>query len=211
MAQTITAVNNPHIEHGILIDLTLPDPTTGDAVLYRISNCYTNVTYNGHTYTALGGFLQVSDVQGDLQSTNNDITVAMSAIPPEYIEAVMQQEIKGGVIRIYRVFFDSVTQLALENQVFLRFDGIINNYAIQEDVNTGSSFLPEITYTIAVTCSSILSILEHRVSGRRTNRYSYRTYYPEANITASIANDPAMDRVVALKAATFDFGKKVNG
>lgn len=211
MAQTITAVQNPHIEHGILLDLTLPDPDTGTAALYRISNCYTNVVYNSNTYTALGGFLQTSDVQGDLQSTNNDITIALSAIPADYIEAVMKQEIKGGSVKIYRVFFDTVTQTVLPDQVFLRFDGIINNFAVQEDVNATSTFLPEVTYTISVTCSSILSILENRVSGRRTNRYSYQKYWSEQNITSAITTDPTMNRVVTLKAASFDFGKKING
>lgn len=211
MAQTITAVQNPHIEHGILLDLTLPDPDTGTAALHRISNCYTNVVYNSNTYTALGGFLQTSDVQGDLQSTNNDITIALSAIPADYIEAVMKQEIKGGSVKIYRVFFDTVTQTVLPNQVFLRFDGIINNFAVQEDINSTSTFLPEVTYTISVTCSSILSILENRVSGRRTNRYSYQKYWSEQNITSAITTDPTMNRVVTLKAASFDFGKKING
>ena len=203
MAQTITAVQSAGIEHGVLIDLTLPDPITNDAVLYRISNCYTNVTHNGNTYTALGGFLNVSDIQGDLQKTANDITLSLSAIPAEYIEAIMKQEIKGGTLRIYRAFFDSATQTVIPNQVFLRFDGYITNYAIQEDVN------PEaVTHTITVTASSILGILEQRVSGRRTNESSYQRYFAEQNITHNIETDPSMSRVVTLKAASFDFGKK---
>ena len=212
MAQTITAVQQPGVEHGVLIDLTLPDPTTGNATLYRISNCYTDVVYNSNTYTALGGFLNVTDIQSDLQKTNNDITLSLSAIPSEYIEAIMKQEIKGGTLRIYRAFFDSTAQTVLTNQVFLRFDGYITNYAIQEDVTSET-----VTHTITVTASSILGILENRVSGRRTNEQSYRTYYPEQYITSAIDNpegnellpaDYSMSRVVALKAASFDFGKK---
>jgi len=209
MAQTIAAVNSPGIEHGVLIDLSLPDPTTGAAVLYRISNCYTNVVYNGNTYTALGGFLQVTDIQGDLQSTNNDITLGLSAIPAEYIEAIMKREIKGGTIRIYRVFFDTATQTVQTvggvPQVFLRFDGIITNYAIQEDV--ASYQTADVTHTITVSASSILSVLENRTAGRRTNESSYQVYYGEQNITGAIVNDPSMSRVVALRAASFDFGK----
>jgi len=203
MAQTITAVQQPGIEHGVLIDLTLPDPITGAATLYRISNCYTNVVHNGNTYTALGGFLNVTDIAGDLQKTSNDITLSLSAIPSEYIEAIMKQEIKGGTLRIYRAFFDSATQTVLPNQVFLRFDGYITNYAIQEDVNTET-----VTHTITVTASSILGILEQRVAGRRTNESSYQRYFAEQNITNSITADPSMSRIVILKAASFDFGKK---
>ena len=211
MAQTIAAVNNPGIEHGVLIDLSLPDPTTGDAILYRISNCYTNVVYNGNTYTALGGFLQVTDIQGDLQSTNNDITLGLSAIPADYIEAILKQEIKGGTIRIYRAFFDSATQglqvIGGVPQVFLRFDGIINNFAVQEDV--ASYQTADVTHTISVSASSILAVLENRVSGRRTNEQSYQQFYGEANITGNILTDPSMSRVVALRAASFDFGRPV--
>lgn len=209
MAQTIAAVNSPGIEHGVLIDLSLPDPTTGAATLYRISNCYTNVVYNGNTYTALGGFLQVTDIQGDLQNTNSDITLGLSAIPAEYIEAIMKREIKGGTIRIYRVFFDTATQqvqtISGVQQVFLRFDGIINNFAIQEDI--ASYQTADVTHTISVSASSILSVIENRVAGRRTNEQSYQTYFAEQNITGSITSDPSMSRVVALRAASFDFGK----
>lgn len=209
MAQTIPAVNSPGIEHGVLIDLTLPDPTTGSTTVYRISNCYTNVVYNSNTYLAMGGFLEITDIQGDLQSTNNEITLGLSAIPSEYIEAIMKYEIKGGTIRMYRVFFDSQTQLVREiagqQQVFLRFNGIINNFAIQEEVNTAQA--TDVTHSITVTASSILAVLENRQSGRRTNEQSYQTYYPERLISANITSDPSMSRVVVLKAASFDFGK----
>jgi hypothetical protein len=211
MAQTIAAVNNPGIEHGVLIDLALPDPTTGAATLYRISNCYTNVVYAGNTYTAMGGFLEVTDIQGDLQLTNNEITLGLSAIPAEYIEAIMSREIKGGAIRIYRVFFDTATQqvqtIGGVQQVFLRFDGIINNFAIQEDI--ASYQTADVTHTITVSASSILAVLENRRSGRRTNEQSYQVFFGEQNITSGITTDLSMSRVVALRAASFDFGKPV--
>jgi hypothetical protein len=210
MAQTIQAVDNPAIEHGVLIDLTLPDPITNDPILYRISNCYTNVVYAGNTYTALGGFLQVTDIQGDLQSTNNEITLSLSAIPSDYIESIMGREIKGGTMRIYRAFFDTATQqiknISGTDQIFLRFDGYITNFAIQEDI--ASYQTADVTHTITVTASSILGILEGRVSGRRTNETSYQRAFSEQFITGAITSDPSMSRVVALKAASFDFGKK---
>lgn len=210
MAQQIAAVNNPAIEHGVLIDLSLPDPNTNAEIMYRISNCYMPVVYQSNTYQALGGFLQVTDIQGDLQSTNNEITLSLSAIPSEYIEAIMKKEIKGGTLRIYRVFFDTATQqiknISGVEQIFLRFDGYINNFAVQEDIATYQT--ADVTHTITVTASSILGVLENRVSGRRTNESSYQKYFPEQNITTGITSDPSMSRVVVLKAASFDFGKQ---
>ena len=211
MTQVIQAAQSPAIEHGVLIDLSLPDPITGTPVTYHISNCYTNVTYNSISYTALGGFLTITDIQGDLQSTNNEITLSLSAIPSEFIESIMGHEIKGGSLKIYRAFFDSATQqvkvISGQSQVFLRFDGIISNYAIQEDVSGFNG--AEVRHTITVTASSILSVLENRVSGRRTNDTSYQKYFGELYITNAIINDPSMSKVVALRSATFDFGKKV--
>jgi hypothetical protein len=159
----------------------------------------------------MGGFLEVTDIQGDLQLTNNEITLGLSAIPAEYIEAIMSREIKGGAIRIYRVFFDTATQqvqtIGGVQQVFLRFDGIINNFAIQEDV--ASYQAADVTHTITVSASSILAVLENRRSGRRTNEQSYQVFFGEQNITSGITTDLSMSRVVALRAASFDFGKPV--
>lgn len=220
MAQDIQAVDLPHVEHGILVELGLPDPDTGVPTLYRLSNNYTDVVYDGHTFSAVGGLLQVTDIQGDLQSTNYEMSLGLSAILPEYIEIIMGQEIKGGTIKVYRVFYDSETQLIKNingtDQIFLRFNGIISNYAIQEDIQKG--YMPEVSYSITVTASSILAVLENRMSGRRTNVDSYRKYYNEQYITTNIDNpegnalapaDYSMSSVVALKAASFDFGKPV--
>jgi hypothetical protein len=242
MAQTIAAVQAPHIEHGVLIDLELynpqfnPDqvesPSNIRTLTYNISNCYTAITYNGKTYQALAGFIDITQIQGDLQNTNNEISLSLSAIPSAYIESVIGYPIKGGNIRIYRVFFDSDTQLVKQvsgqTQVFLRFAGIINNFAVQEDVGTSDLSGGDVTHTITITCSSILGVLENRVTGRRTNETSYQTtentftnfyyYHPNATdrtvesletyITTAIKTDPSMSRVVALKNASFDFGKK---
>lgn len=220
MTQIIASVDSPAIEHGILIDLTLPTlrPNTGpgtalpaiyDPIVYRISNCYKSVVYQGNSYTAEGGFLEITDIQSDLQLTNSEISLGLSAIPAEYIEAIMEAEIKGGSIKLYRVFFDTETQevktISGVEQVFLRFEGIINNYAISEDINTDNGL--GATHSITVTASSILAVLENRVSGRRTNQQSYQREFAEQFINSEILTDQSMDRVVSLRAASFDFGR----
>lgn len=216
MAQTITPVNSPHIEHGVLIDLIIPNPDSGAEDPYYISNCYTNISYQGRTYLALGNFLGIGDIQGDLQATNNEVVVSLSGIPSrdeslDVIQTVLKQQIKGSKIKMYRAFFDTETQQVIEiagvKQIFLRFDGIINNFAVQEDYSgTGASL--DVQHTVTVTASSILTVLENRFAGRRTNQQSYQRVYGEQYINSLILTDPAMDRVVTLKAATFDFGKK---
>lgn len=209
MPTSIPAVEQPSIEHGLLIDITVPDlANNGHPITFHISNCYTGVTYNSQYYSPLGGFMEISDLQGTLQNTVNEISVGISAIPAAYIQTILGSQIKGGKIKIYRVFFDTLTQTVLEDGVHQRFNGYITNFAVQENLQT-SNKLNTIVHTLTITASSIIGILQTRLSGRRTNQKSYQVYYPETTvITHEITGDLSMNRVEALKNAQFDFGKK---
>lgn len=184
MTTTITTVDTERsIEHGVLIDLTL------DGTTYYISNCYKSVQYpagTGPVYQALAGFLTVSEIQSNISNANDEIQITLSAIPPEYIAATLDTQIKGGEINIYRAFFDYQTQEVISNEVYKRFTGVISNFSVQEDVNAGSQE-PDVTHTITIVASSVMGVLENKVSGRRTNRQDYQEYWPELynkNITA---------------------------
>jgi uncharacterized membrane protein YgcG len=176
-------------------------------ITYFISNCYTPVSYDGNTYQALAGFLQISEIQNNISNANDEIQVGLSAIPSIYIASVLDTQIKGGEINIYRAFFDYDTQLILASGVFKRFAGIISNYAVQEDVDF-AGYSPEVTHTITIIASSIMGVLENKVSGRRTNKEDYQIVYDELGNSAS---DPSMDRVDALFNSSFDFGKPYKG
>jgi hypothetical protein len=181
MTTTITAVDNElSIEHGVLIDLTL------DGTTHYISNCYKPIVYdNGtgnHTYEALAGFLSVSDIQSNLSNANDEIQVSLSAIPPEYIAATLGTQIKGGELNIYRAFFDYRTQEIITGEIYRRFTGVISNFSVQEDVDTANAE-PSINHTITIIASSIMGVLENKVSGRRTNKQDYQTYWTELPIT----------------------------
>jgi hypothetical protein len=215
MTQLMGAVNNtPNIEHGILLAITIPTGS-GSSNTYYISNCYKPVVYQGNTYQALGGFLQIADIQFDLVNTNNEITVSLSAIPTAYIENILGQQIKGGPIKIYRVFFDTATQEVKNingyDQIFQRFNGVITNWSVSEDIQdteTGA----DIQHTITINASSVLGVLENRISGRRTNNNNYQIAYPELSINTGynatkILTDLSFSRIEQLKAASFDFGK----
>ena len=176
-------------------------------VTYYISNCYTPVSYNGNTYQALAGFLQISEIQNNISNANDEIQVGLSAIPSIYIASVLDTQIKGGEINIYRAFFDYDTQLILASGVFKRFAGIISNYAVQEDVDF-AGYSPEVTHTITIIASSIMGVLENKVSGRRTNKEDYQIVYDELGNSST---DPSMNRVDALFNSSFDFGKPYKG
>ena len=198
MSTNIPAVQRNAIEHGVLIDLTLDDQ------IYYISNCFKNITHNGNEYLALAGFLNTSDIQNNLSNANDEIQISLSAINPTYIAVTLGQPIKGGEVNIYRAFFDYTTKEIIVGEVYKRFTGIISNFSVQEDLDTDGES-PEVTHTITVIASSIMGVLENKISGRRTNKQDFSIEWPE------IANDPldpSMDRVETLFNSSFDFGKK---
>jgi len=176
MTTTITQVNERSIEYGVLIDLTL------DGTTYYISNCYKEVIYDGNTYQALAGFLTVSEIQSNISNANDEIQLSLSAIPPTYIAATLSEPIKGGEINIYRAFFDYRTQQVIAGAVYRRFTGIISNFSVQEDLDA-TTMTPEVNHTITIIASSIMGVLENKISGRRTNKQDYALSWTELPIT----------------------------
>jgi len=180
MSTTISAVDTERkIEHGVLIDLTLDDET------YYISNCYKSIDHNGNTYQALAGFLTVGEIQNNISNANDELQIGLSAIPSTYIAEVLGQPIKGGEVNIYRVFFDYNTQEVITGEVYKRFAGVISNYNVQEDIETLNQDVG-VTHTITITASSVMGVLENKVSGRRTNQQDYQIAYTELPIVNRI-------------------------
>ena len=201
MTTTITQVDQRSIEHGVLIDLTL------DGTTYYISNCYKSIVYAGNTYEALAGFLSVSEIQSNITNANDEIQVSLSAIPPTYIAATLGQPIKGGEVNIYRAFFDYTTQEVITGAIYRRFTGIISNFSVQEDLDVANAE-PTVNHTITIIASSIMGVLENKITGRRTNKQDYQIVYTELGNSST---DPSMNRVEVLFNASFDFGKEYKG
>jgi len=195
---SIAAVNTQrNVEHGVLIDLTL------DETVYHISNCYKSIVYGGNTYEALAGFLTVSEIQSNITNANDEIQVSLSAIPSGYIAETLGQPIKGGEINIYRAFFDYNTQEVITGEIYKRFTGIISNFSVQEDLDViGTS--PDVNHTITIIASSVMGVLENKISGRRTNKQDFKIVWTEIGNSAT---DPSMTRVETLFNSSFDFGK----
>ena len=198
--KTMNAVNSTRIEYGVLIDLTLNN------IEYNISNCAVNIQHNNKPYTALAGFLDVSEIQSNLANATDEIQVSLSAIPSNYLAATLDTQIKGGHIAIYRVFFDYDTQAVITGQIHKRFEGIVSNYSVQENLDVNGQG-GDVTHTITIIASSIMGVLENRISGRRTNKQDFSIVYSELGNTA----DKSMDNVEALFNSSFDFGRPYTG
>jgi hypothetical protein len=199
MSTSIPQVANTSISHAIFIDLTLNanfTPTT-----YYISSAYKPITINGNTYTELGAFLQLGSVTDDLKTTNGDLQIQLSGIPSDtnYMDIVLSYPIKGGEVVVRRAFFDVNTLEPIANAVYERYRGVITNYSVDE---TTSFLNGELVNTITVSCASINTVLENKVSGQRTHETDRKRFYP---------GDISFDRVKTLQNTSFDFGKEYTG
>ena len=192
MTTIISALTATSIKHCLLIDIVVNTTT------YYISNAYSPVSYLGNTYTQLGNFLGMSEIQDDLKVTNNQISLQLTGIPtddgsPSYMSIALNSNLKGSKVKIRRAFFNAGNYDPA--QVYLRFDGYVSNFSLNEnwDQDTKST-----SNTIGIQCSNIHAIMEKKYSGRRTNDTDEQVLYP---------GDTGMSYVKSLADTQFDFGK----
>jgi len=189
----IAAVSGPQIRHAEFVKLTVGTAAT----VYTFCNAAAPITVGGNTFNNLGALLNVGDVQRDMRSTSDDMTIALTGIDPTNIGIILGNDIKGSLVEVWRGFFDSNNQIITTptTQFFKRYQGIINSVSITEDFN---SELRTRIATCSIACSSMRRILENRLGGVKTNQSSWQFLYP---------GDTSMNRVATIANTYFDFGK----
>jgi hypothetical protein len=189
----IAALNGPQIRHAEFVKLTVGTAAT----VYTFCNAAAPITVGGITFNNLGALLNVGDVQRDMRSTSDDMTIALTGIDPTNIGIILGNDIKGSLVEVWRGFFDSNNQIITTptTQFFKRYQGIINSVSITEDFN--SEMRTRIA-TCSIACSSMRRILENRLGGVKTNQSSWQFLYP---------GDTSMNRVATIANTYFDFGK----
>lgn len=190
---TINAVNSSSIRHAEFVRLTVGSTGT----VYTFCNAAAPVTVNGITFSNLGVLLNVGDVQRDMRSTSDDMTIALTGIDPTNVSIILSNDIKGSLVEVWRGFLDSNNQIITTptTQFFKRYQGIINNVSITEDFNTQ---MRTRIATCSISCSSMRRVLENRLGGVKTNQSSWQFLYP---------GDVSMNRVATIANTYFDFGK----
>jgi len=150
-----------------------------------------------YSYPAVGALLNVTQITSDMKATAADVSITLSAIPNQYMADIIANPIKGSPVEIRRAFFNSTSSqiLNIPGNPVLEFSGVVNNFSFEEGYdNSGSQ---SVTTTATLVCSSIMSVLAKRVSGRRTNQADQNFWFP---------GDTAFNRVAVIADATFDFG-----
>lgn len=192
MVTTIAALSSSSIRHSEFVRITLPSQTV------TFCSAAAPITVNGITFDGLGDLVNISDIQRDIKATGADMTISLTGIDGSNIGLILDAEIKGSLVEIWRGFFDSNNQIITSpsQQFFKRYQGIINNVSITEDFNDQ---LRTRVATCSVSCASIRMVLENRIAGVKTNDVSWQAMHP---------GDVSMSRVKAIVAQYFDFGKK---
>ena len=190
---TMAALGGSQINHAEFVKLTVGTAAT----VYTFCNAAAPITVGGITFSNLGALLNVGDVQRDMRSTSDDMTIALTGIDPANIGLILGNDIKGSLVEVWRGFFDSNNQIITTptTQFFKRYQGIINSVSITEDFN--SEMRTRIA-TCSIACSSMRRILENRLGGVKTNQSSWQFLYP---------GDASMNRVATIANTYFDFGK----
>lgn len=195
MSTTINAVTSPSIRHGEFVRLTVGKaPST---TVYTFCNAAAPITVSGITFTALSVLLSVGDVQRDIKSTSDDMTIALTGINPTYVSLILSSDIKGSIVEVWRGFFDSNNQIITSptTQFFKRYQGIVSNVSITESWNDQ---LRQRIATCSISSSSMRRVIENRLSGMKTNQQSWQLVYP---------SDVSMNRVAQISNTYFDFGQ----
>ena len=193
MATTMNALSNPQIRHAEFVRLTLPSDT------YTFCNAAGPITVNTITFNGLSSLLQIRDIQRDIKSTSDDLTVSLTGIDSQNVALILSNEIKGSIVEIWRGFLDDNNQIEIidgQQQFCKRYQGITNNVSITENFDEK---LRTRVATCITACASFKNILQKRIAGLSINPVQWQALHP---------NDTSMDRIPAITAQYFDFGKE---
>jgi len=181
------------IQTSLFCKLDIPDYTPGPLLF---SDYNRPIVIEGDTYTGLGTLLSISDSSSELRAVSGECSIGISGIPNTVIAEFLNNRIRGSSVEVWRALFDPVTSvlLPIAGNPLGRFQGIVNNFAIEEEYDYQSQTA---SCTIMIICTSTQEIIANKVSGRRTNLTDQQFWYP---------GDTSMDRVTKLSRTNLNWG-----
>ena len=197
MTTAITPIQNTNnIRYADFIRIVTPFAT------YRFSTAPVKITVSAvdsQPFDALGALVGVGKIQRDIKSTANQTSVTLIGIDTALLGAVLNADVKGSQITMWKGFFDTSNELITtggSGGLYQYFYGFISSFSI------GEQWMEEARMyvgTITVSASNIQMILQNRIAGRFTNDPSWQYFTP---------GDTSMNRVATIATLTYPFGKK---
>jgi len=129
-----TQVSLPAIKTAFLVELQL-------STTIRLTNWYSNVTYNSEAYEAGGSFLEVDSITETGQLQVDEVAVGFSNVTSQIRSLVQDGSFTGKEVEIYIAYFNESEEIV---GAIHYFSGKIRNVAISEDISSSN-----ITVTVA--------------------------------------------------------------
>lgn len=165
--------------------------TAANVTVLTYSSSYKPETISGNVYNPLGGLLAVGTQNRNLRVTSGETVIALSGVSGNNIVDVLDSKIRGSEVEVLRGFYSN--NMVLTN-TYPRFRGIVTSYGLEEDRD-----MLEDNFIVSIGASSYKTVLENKITGRKTNTESWKFYSP---------NDVSMDQVYAISGVAFDFGQE---
>ena len=126
---------------------------------------FSNLTFNGNTYTSSSLFLGSSEVQETADVSVNNLTLKFSGADTTIISLLLNNDYMNKPASLYRGFLDDSN--ALISDPFLLFEGRIANFSLEENATTSS---------INIVIASHWADFE-KIQGRRTSENSQKLLF----------------------------------
>ena len=174
------------------VKLVIPDYAT-----ILVSDAQNTQTIAGDVYTNIGQLLYIGDTRSEIRALEQSLTVGISGIPAGSIAEILNNNPKGSVITVRQAFYNPTTGalLSISGNPLIKFKGLVSNFSMTEEWDNASKTA---SFSIVFECTSLITTILDKVSGRRTNDADQQTLYP---------NDLSMSRVSTITRAQFQFGK----
>jgi hypothetical protein len=186
------------------VEVTTIQNVAKDVVVYRFTDAPQTIVLNGNPYNSFGQFLDIGEIEENMQMTIPDLNINLSGIAPYESEAIggtdvsgynppesiMQTLMKDTTVYIdqpvnrYRVYFDLGFNQLGSIKVF---EGQINAIALNND--------PEGSVTVSLNVSSHW-VTFTRTNGRKTNTNSQQSISGFSGDTGFVHADKIMKDVV---------------
>lgn len=136
--------------------------------VYLTNNSFplvSSVSGSSITYTANGHLKSITGVSETNQPTKNSLAIQLSAVDQTYVSIILNENIIGKEVKIYRGLLDSSN--ALISDPFLLFYGTIDDFKINDTTDTSN---------VVLTISSHWGQFEKQ-SGRQTSNNSQQRFF----------------------------------
>jgi hypothetical protein len=176
-----TALTQPTVPMALLVDMMLTSPL-------RVCTGGWTLTWNGYTYTAVGGLGSVEPVQENLGAPAA-LRFTLSGVPSSMVSLVLAEPVQGKLVNVYVAIFDPATYQILD--AALEWTGKLDTMTLGEDGGTA---------VVTVTAEHAGLDLLRTVTTRYTDADQQRLY--TGDLGFQYVTDQA-DQVLVWPAASF--------